>query len=709
MSGPTSLLECLLLASEQAYGVPVSVVPVIGLPVKIVAVVPPAGDDKDWLSGMGLGVRPGRENRILLTAPCIGYLLDRPNQSTKEAIKLSSLETRNWMRGRDEYEQSEEQLSQKQPIQEFMDLKGMWDRQLSKKPTPQYNYKRGPLHKRSAEPVKSSQRNGSLAGLLPPKKGQKERRKVCFALFNSIPFGRDIWSMCEGFASVSFLKVSRKVNQVAHRVAHQQRCGVLPPDWLFRRRLAALSTWKIKERKSTLPLRTIGRFTTLQGILTNLSRLVHSLVAFRILVVESGSWTKVYNQTFLAPTTRLEIRMEKLTWYNDTLHSLVFNPPFYTCLAPFHSFRNSDFSASVEAKAYESTVSNEEDATAKKEKDVQRRYEFHLTYLALAYYLLGYSQRKAKIANSSSAHIGPALFNYQHCKARENRSTRREEQRMIRTVLDVTSIYSPVLSSEARTAKNELALSSPVSRRESQKVIADWQYEYQKAADALLLPARINIPLRVSSFLWSNIKTLQQMLFNPVWVWKPLAAAIHQLPGNLSSIFGRGQRRRPLLRSPERGVGLEGVTKKSFIIKEFKLSDAIVNSYFKDIKFVTLVCLLIGFSTWWILVTEQLLEGPGVLCSPDIARLMKYTLIDQVCSEHHVSSPCNCGEPINNQIREDFYKQEFYDPLNFAPNFPKRTLARFGTRTKGDYSGIDEDGPSLAEMRRGAKAARLIW
>lgn len=124
-----------------------------------------------------------------------------------------------------------------------------------------------------------------------------------------------------------------------------------------------------------------------------------------------------------------------------------------------------------------------------------------------------------------------------------------------------------------------------------------------------------------------------------------------------------------MLRSPERGVGLEGVTKKSSRIKEFKLSDAIVYSYFKDIRFVTLVCLLIGFSAWWILVPEQLLEGPGVLCSPpDIARLVKDTFIDQVCSEHHVSSPCDCGEPINNQVREDFSKLEFYDPLNFAPS-----------------------------------------
>ena len=165
------------------------------------------------------------------------------------------------------------------------------------------------------------------------------------------------------------------------------------------------------------------------------------------------------------------------------------------------------------------------------------------------------------------------------------------------------------------------------------------------------------------------IEKCKEKELNPVWVWKPLAAAIHQLPGNLSSIFGRGQRRRPLLRSPERGVGLEGVTKKSSRIKEFKLSDAIVYSYFKDIRFITLVCLLIGFSAWWILVPEQLLEGPGVLCSPpDIARLVKDTFIDQVCSEHHVSSPCDCGEPINNQVREDFSKLEFYDPLNFAPS-----------------------------------------
>lgn len=87
-----------------------------------------------------------------------------------------------------------------------------------------------------------------------------------------------------------------------------------------------------------------------------------------------------------------------------------------------------------------------------------------------------------------------------------------------------------------------------------------------------------------------------------------------------------------MLRSPERGIGLEGVTKKSSRIKEFKLSDAIVYSYFKDIRVVTLVCLLIGFSAWWILVPEQLLEGhQKSLCSPpDIARLVKDTFIDQV-------------------------------------------------------------------------------
>jgi hypothetical protein len=136
--------------------------------------------------------------------------------------------------------------------------------------------------------------------------------------------------------------------------------------------------------------------------------------------------------------------------------------------------------------------------------------------------------------------------------------------------------------------------------------------------------------------------------------------------GTSLPFFGRGQRRGPLLRSPERGVRLEAVTKKSSRIKKFKLSDAIVYSYFKDIRFVTLVCLLIGFSAWWVLVPEQLLEGPGVLCSLDIARLVKDTFIDQVCNEHHVSSPCDYREPINNQVREYFYKQEFDDPLNFA-------------------------------------------
>lgn len=33
-----------------------------------------------------------------------------------------------------------------------------------------------------------------------------------------------------------------------------------------------------------------------------------------------------------------------------------------------------------------------------------------------------------------------------------------------------------------------------------------------------------------------------------------------------------------------------------------------------------------------------------------------------IASIMSAASPCDCGEPINNQVREDSSKQEFYDP-----------------------------------------------
>jgi len=91
------------------------------------------------------------------------------------------------------------------------------------------------------------------------------------------------------------------------------------------------------------------------------------------------------------------------------------------------------------------------------------------------------------------------------------------------------------------------------------------------------------------------------------------------------------------------------ITRETSRIKAFRLSDAIVYLYAKDIRFVLLTCLLLGFSFWCFFVPEPLLVKPDALCSPDlglIVKVVRETFVDQICSEHHVPSPCDCGEPL---------------------------------------------------------------
>ena len=70
-------------------------------------------------------------------------------------------------------------------------------------------------------------------------------------------------------------------------------------------------------------------------------------------------------------------------------------------------------------------------------------------------------------------------------------------------------------------------------------------------------------------------------------------------------------------------------------IVTFGLKDALVYSYLKDIRFVLLVCLLIGFSVWWATLTEQILQKPMAVCWPDVARAVKENLI-QIQNIHNV-------------------------------------------------------------------------
>lgn len=145
--------------------------------------------------------------------------------------------------------------------------------------------------------------------------------------------------------------------------------------------------------------------------------------------------------------------------------------------------------------------------------------------------------------------------------------------------------------------------------------------------------------------------------------WLACTANCCQLPFKIDE----GRRRTPLLRSPDRKPGLADIQRKTSRIKEFTLGDAIVYSYCRDLRFVLAICLIIGFSAWWGLAPDLLLERPAVLCSPDlelVSRVVKDTFVDHICSTHKVSSPCDCGEPLKKVAKDLFSTEEpSFDPL----------------------------------------------
>lgn len=101
-------------------------------------------------------------------------------------------------------------------------------------------------------------------------------------------------------------------------------------------------------------------------------------------------------------------------------------------------------------------------------------------------------------------------------------------------------------------------------------------------------------------------------------------------------------------------------------IKEFQLSDAIIYSYAKDIRFVLLLCLSLGFSLFWLHAPELVILNPPSLCSPDFELLQSVvqdTFINNLCSIHQESCPCECGEPLNRAARDLFTEEPQFDPL----------------------------------------------
>ena len=52
--------------------------------------------------------------------------------------------------------------------------------------------------------------------------------------------------------------------------------------------------------------------------------------------------------------------------------------------------------------------------------------------------------------------------------------------------------------------------------------------------------------------------------------------------------------------------------------------------------------------------------------------MVRDTFVNQVCIQHKVSNPCDCGEHLNSIIKEKFAQgQEGFDPLNFGTSSNK--------------------------------------
>lgn len=69
---------------------------------------------------------------------------------------------------------------------------------------------------------------------------------------------------------------------------------------------------------------------------------------------------------------------------------------------------------------------------------------------------------------------------------------------------------------------------------------------------------------------------------------------------------------------------------------------------------------------------------PDALFSTDlglVVKVVRETFVDQICSEHHVPSPCDCGEPLNKVARDLFEPNSTFDPLCLENSTSRRVKA----------------------------------
>lgn len=172
--------------------------------------------------------------------------------------------------------------------------------------------------------------------------------------------------------------------------------------------------------------------------------------------------------------------------------------------------------------------------------------------------------------------------------------------------------------------------------------------------------------------------TILLLIGIPSYRRSPVVPNRRMLPFLNDSVIGR---KMPLLRTLDRKPGLADITRDTSRIKAFRLKDAILYSYIKDIRFVIFLSLVIGFTIWTSLVPEPLTLKPLVLAAPNLQYLTNMvieTYIDKVCSSHpgeEIPLPCSCGSPLNNETKVFFPKvTPPFDPLGIEEKVHPRRM-----------------------------------
>lgn len=118
-----------------------------------------------------------------------------------------------------------------------------------------------------------------------------------------------------------------------------------------------------------------------------------------------------------------------------------------------------------------------------------------------------------------------------------------------------------------------------------------------------------------------------------------------------------------------------GTIKEKSRRKTYTLAEAINRSHSRDVMGLLYLCLLIGFTAWWVFLPEQIIWLPFSSLDADFVTIVKETFVDRICSYQDVGDRCLCDDNIHKITAEVFPKIENaimpFDPLGIM-KFGKR-------------------------------------